>query len=261
MLSLYLPTCKNSSPMQKIFILLACVLLSSLSLKAQDIITKKDGTAIDAKIIAVSDDIVDYKRSNYLDGPVFSISVLDIDRITYANGDVQKFENVEAQEATSRGITLGMKYSEYKNLYDHHEYIPDPRDHYYPVWSGFSSFIISGVGQIENGQTLKGIAMMVGDIGLVLTGCLVGDRVKRGNKTVIHANGGTYACWCGALAIKALSVCDAIKVAKIKNLYWRDCESLMTASSCEIKFMPDLTFLPTAGGLQPAAGMTFAIRF
>lgn len=247
--------------MKQIINLAAFIVISAVSANAQDLITKKDGTTIDAKIISVSDEIVDYKRSNYLDGPTFSISVLDLDFIRYATGDVQKFENKEAEAVVEKGITLGMKYSEYKHLYDADDYYYDYRDHYSPAGSGISSFIFGGVGQMINGQTLKGIGMLFGTVGLAVTGFCVGDRVKNGDKTVLKANGYSIACWCGAAAIDVWSIIDSVYVAKIKNLYWRDCEKLMASHPCDVKLRPDVSFVQTGQSLAPSAGIALAVRF
>jgi len=247
--------------MKKILPLAALLFISAISVNAQDLITKKDGTTIEAKIISVSDNIVEYKRSNYLDGPTFSISVLDLDTVRYASGDVQKFENEEAEAVSEKGITLGMKYSEYKHLYNARDYIYDYKDHYSPVGAGLSSFIFGGVGQMMNGQTLKGIGMLAGTVGLTIAGFFVADKVEDGNKTVLHANGWSVACWCGALALDVWSIVDAVHVAKIKNLYWRDCEHLMASRSFDIKLRPDLAFVQTGQSLTPTAGMSIAIRF
>jgi len=270
--------------MKKIFISVFCIFLSAFALNAQDtasqvkdsvtvkaqetvssttqdFMTKKDGTTIVVKIISVSDDIVEYKRANYLDGPTFSISVLDIDCITYANGDVQKFENVEAQKVVDKGITIGMPYSEYKHFYKSSDYSRQDGDRFSPVASGVSSFFISGLGQMENDQFLKGICMLVGTYGLVVAGCFVGDKMKRADGTsYIKLNGKSYACWAGALAIDVWSICDAIKVAKIKNLYARDCQKIQ-ASTCDIKIMPDLALASAGQNLKPTAGVALVVRF
>lgn len=247
--------------MKRIILLAICAVLSAISINAQDIITKKDGTKIEAKVMAVSDEIVEYKRANYLDGPTFSVSVLDLDYITYANGDKQKFEDVEALAVEEKGITMGMKYSEYKDLYDAHDYYYDYRDRFSPAGSGIASFFIAGLGQMINEQALKGVGMLAGEIGLVIAGYCVADKVRvTGSTTTVKVNGGSIACWCAALAIDIWSICDAVHVAKIKNLYWRDCQHL-TASSCEVKLMPDLAFVPNGQGLQPAAGLSLSIRF
>jgi len=247
--------------MKKIILLIVCTILSALCAKAQDLMTKTDGSTIQVKILSVSDEIVEYKRANYLDGPTFSISVLDLDSITYANGDVQKFEDVEAQAVEDKGVTLGMKYSEYKDLYDPHDYSYDQNDRFSPAVSGVASFFIAGLGQMINEQTLKGVGMLAGELGFFVAGYFVADKVKQeGNKTTIKANGWSIACWCASLAIDIWSICDAVNVAKIKNLYWRDCEHLIS-NSCEIKILPDLAFIPSGQGLQPTAGLALSIRF
>ena len=60
--------------------------------QAQDIIITKDSKKIDAKITKVTQDEIEYKKTNNLDGPIFVIPINDINSIIYANGEVQLFE-------------------------------------------------------------------------------------------------------------------------------------------------------------------------
>ena len=71
----------------KRLILLAFLLVAGYSAFAQDIITKKDGTDIKAKISEVGTTEVKYKNFSNLDGPVYTISKSDILMITYENGE------------------------------------------------------------------------------------------------------------------------------------------------------------------------------
>lgn len=60
---------------------------------AQDIIVKKDGTTILSKVTEVSDTQVKYKKHSNLDGPTYSVNVIDLQCINYENGEIDKFNS------------------------------------------------------------------------------------------------------------------------------------------------------------------------
>lgn len=84
------------------------------SVSAQDVIITRDSKRIDASVQEISDTEVRYKRTDNPDGPVFVIKTQEISSIMFANGEVQSFENVEAeppqQQATSNS---GYGYTDY----------------------------------------------------------------------------------------------------------------------------------------------------
>ena len=63
---------------------------------AQDLIVKKDGSVIQAKVTKIGTTEVEYKKWNNQDGPQYSIAVADILAINYQNGEKETFENVSA---------------------------------------------------------------------------------------------------------------------------------------------------------------------
>lgn len=63
---------------------------------AQDLIVKKDGTVIQAKVTKIGTSEVEYKKWSNQDGPQYSIAVADILAINYMNGEKETFENVSA---------------------------------------------------------------------------------------------------------------------------------------------------------------------
>lgn len=63
---------------------------------AQDLIVKKDGTVIRAKVTKIGTSEVEYKKWSNQDGPQYSIAVADILAINYMNGEKEMFENVSA---------------------------------------------------------------------------------------------------------------------------------------------------------------------
>jgi len=71
----------------KIIILLFLVLLLSISnCLCQDLITKKNGEDIKAKVSEITTNEIRYKRFDNLNGPVYSISKSDVILIKYENG-------------------------------------------------------------------------------------------------------------------------------------------------------------------------------
>ena len=76
--------------MKRVSIVLA-FLLCSCMLSAQDIITKKDGTDIQAKVTEVGQSTISYKKYSNLDGPLYTISISDIVMITYENGEREMY--------------------------------------------------------------------------------------------------------------------------------------------------------------------------
>lgn len=74
--------------------------VSSIGKNNFDIIFKKDGTEIYAKIISVSKDEINYKKINNLEGPSYILSVNDVFMIKYKNGEKDIF-NISKQENTN----------------------------------------------------------------------------------------------------------------------------------------------------------------
>ncbi len=76
--------------MKKILSLLFAVCISA-TMFAADIIVTTQSQRISAKIEEVGLDVVKYRRSDNLTGPIYSIAKSDIQSITYENGYVETF--------------------------------------------------------------------------------------------------------------------------------------------------------------------------
>lgn len=63
---------------------------------AQDLIVKKDGSVIQAKVTKIGTSEVEYKKWSNQDGPQYSIAISDILAINYKNGEKETFDNVGA---------------------------------------------------------------------------------------------------------------------------------------------------------------------
>ena len=74
--------------------------LCSMSASAQDVIVKRDGTAVVCRIINVSSLEIVYKKWTDLQGPNLVLSVADAASITYENGEKKTFDIPAKQEKT-----------------------------------------------------------------------------------------------------------------------------------------------------------------
>ena len=79
------------------------LLLIGTYANAQDLIVKRDGSVIQAKVTKVGTSEVEYKKWSNQDGPQYSIAVADILAINYKNGDKETFENVSSDEKGNSG--------------------------------------------------------------------------------------------------------------------------------------------------------------
>ena len=174
-------------------LLLACLGLAAM--QAQDLITLRDGTDIEAKVLQVSPDEIKYKRTDNPDGPDFILPTSDVLLIRYANGTNQVFDQArkpspeqEAAQATtyndhddvyysaphqaapaSHGwqgdhIPPGLRYKDYKIFYNPKSYVRTPEDRHNPTVSGFCSFLIPGLGQMICGEVGRGFAFLGGSV-------------------------------------------------------------------------------------------------
>ncbi|MGN1213347.1 MAG: hypothetical protein ACI4TR_00475 [Bacteroidaceae bacterium] len=75
---------------------LALLCMTGGHVAAQDLIVKKDGSVIKAKVMKIGTSEVEYKKWSNQDGPQYSISVADILAINYQNGEKETFENVSS---------------------------------------------------------------------------------------------------------------------------------------------------------------------
>ncbi|MBL4652524.1 MAG: hypothetical protein JKY53_06615 [Flavobacteriales bacterium] len=85
----------------KFFIQLVTVLVItafSANAIAQDVILKRDDTKVEAKIIEVHDDEIHYKKFSNIEGPTYVIETSKIKSITYQNGDIEEYVQVQEKE-------------------------------------------------------------------------------------------------------------------------------------------------------------------
>src|SRR6185312_6167842 len=70
----------------------AIAFISTSLLFAQDKIYKKNGPAINAKVIEIGTDEIKYKLTDSPDGPVYVVDKSSLQKIVYADGRVEKYQ-------------------------------------------------------------------------------------------------------------------------------------------------------------------------
>ena len=73
-------------------LLVMFMLLCSTAIFAQDVIVKKDGSTILAKVLEVNTDNIRYKKHSNLNGPTYTIGKSEIMSINYENGEKEVFK-------------------------------------------------------------------------------------------------------------------------------------------------------------------------
>lgn len=179
----------------------------------------------------------------------------------------------------SAQVAPGMKYRELKNLYNARDYVPSSVDPYSKGWAGAASFFVPGLGQAVCGEVGRGFAFFGGEIAFDVVGSVFANKMlsyvqKDANGKYVTDSNGHYvytdekAARNWALAIAGVGVanlayliwdiCDARKVAKVKNMYYQD---LMGVRAMEVNLYPSVDLAMTANGTKPVAGFTLSMQF
>jgi hypothetical protein len=88
--------------MKRFSVLIAAIVVLLGTAQSQDIIIKKNGDEIKAKIIEISDVAVKFKKWENVDGPLYNINPTDIFKIKYENGQSEMFNSAtEIKPVTS----------------------------------------------------------------------------------------------------------------------------------------------------------------
>lgn len=250
----------------KRFICIFILGLSALiSLSAQDIITIKDGTDITAKILEVNINEIKYKRYSDLDGPTYTVAKSDILIVRYENGENEVFNETKQpsyKANTTQNIVEGMKYREYKDFYDTKFYVHQPGDPYSRGWAGVASFFIPGLGECIDGEWGRGLAFIGANMGLGLLGLnQITAYVDSYGNTTYQYNGLYWVIQVARMALNIWSICDAVHVAKVKNMYYQDLRG--QRASLDFNVEPFVTYAQTEtfGSMKPVAGLSMRVSF
>lgn len=80
-------------------LLLGALLFGTTALMAQDVIVRKDGTTILAKVEKVGETTVEYRKWGNQEGALYTLSIANILSINYENGTRDSFESAASKDA------------------------------------------------------------------------------------------------------------------------------------------------------------------
>ena len=153
-----------------------------------------------------------------------------------------------------------MSYNAYKKYYDTGEYIPQPGDPYSRFWNGFASFLIPGLGQCFEGEWLRGVLIFAGNVTL---NSIIIQGTSYDENGGIHYSDTSYTAGIIAFVYGIWSICDAVKIAKIKNMYYQDMKTMRTNMSLSLE--PFVSYAPqsSSSGIAcvPTAGLSLKLNF
>lgn len=147
-------------------------------------------------------------------------------------------------------------YSINKLKYDYRTYIPEYGDPYNPAISGVCSFLIPGLGQMISGEGGRGIAFLGGYLGCAVVYGTGYAQAFNGNYS--GAAGKMLLGIGGMLGIGIWSIVDAVKVAKVNNLYIRDYRK---RTSFDIELSPYLSQININDHIVSPIGMSMRVKF
>lgn len=251
--------------MMKRFLLFAAAWLGGLVLAdAQDLITTRFGEEIEARVVEIREGEVTYKMYKDLDGPTFLLAKGDILLIRFENGETKTFtDDTYYNAADPDAIRPGMKFREYKDLYYAGNYVRQPGDQYSAGWLGVASFVIPGLGQAVAGEWGRALGFAGGN---VLMNILIQNQLEEGDDGKYYYNpySAAAALYLAGIALNIWSTCDAVRVAKIKNMYYQDLRQQRAAMDWKIE--PFFAAAPKsaadpAARTTPTAGLSLRITF
>jgi hypothetical protein len=152
--------------------------------------------------------------------------------------------------------SLNAQYKIYKTKYNFRDYSYELGDPYNPGVAGVCSFLVPGLGQMISGEAGRGVAFLGAEVGF---GIVYFTGVAKAVNTMdVDYYGNTTASGGGAIIVGALgmlvvnvwSIVDAVRVAKVNDMAWRD------------KKRTSFQIDPYFGNKQFAAtGLSFKVQF
>ena len=111
--------------------LILYLLLCVVSAYAKDVITKTDGSTIDAKVEEITESVIKYRKASNTTGPIYTIPIASVATILYENGSIDTFNSPVATTSTSTNQSTSLSDEELlqldksHNLYSGKGYVSD----------------------------------------------------------------------------------------------------------------------------------------
>ena len=246
--------------MKRILSVLSVLLISAAVASAQDLITKKNGEDIMAKVLEIDNANVRYHLYDEPDGVIYTMPKSDILMIRYQSGRNEVFNTAQASgynRVPAVNIRPGMKYKELKKIYNYKDYeasfVERRRK---PGGCGVASFFIPGLGQLIEGEVGRGLAWLggavVSDIMTFVGISELYGRDEFGPEHLAIALGSA-----GGIICSIWSTVEAVRIAKVQNLYYSD----LKQRQLSMELYPSVDYIKFGNAVQPTAGFTLAMKF
>lgn len=151
------------------------------------------------------------------------------------------------------GSFANAQYRINKTKYDYRTYSHQAGDRYSPIVAGVTSYILPGLGQMLSGEGGRGAAFLGGDF--TCTAVFIAGVIIAGKDNI---NTGVTIASLGLLgwtAIDIWAIVDAVRVAKVNNLSFRDKNK--TSINLQINPYIDHYNYNITGKLQPGISLKF----
>lgn len=152
-------------------------------------------------------------------------------------------------------IACDAQYSIYKAKYDYHAYSYQMGDPYKPSMMSLSSAIIPGLGQLIEGESMRGLGFLGGSIALAVFKRIVIWKTDASwtAKDVIRKS-----AFIGQIGLRVWSGINASRIAKVNDLAFRDKYN----STVSLKILPYSGLLDNYGSYKTGpVGITLLVSF
>lgn len=225
----------------------------------EDVVYLKNGSIIHGTIIEqIPNQSIKVKTK---DGSVFVYNMTEVEKMTKEELANSYSENIGySMQGNQLSQVAIPSYKMIKGMYNPKMYVSRPGDPYNPIVSGVCSWIIPGLGQMLSGETGRGLGYLGGFLGFALIG-----GVGSGIAVSSYSDGGIIAGslimvvgYVGMLGIDIASIVDAVRVAKVKNMYLNDPKN---RASMNFEIAPYIEQISMNNQIVTPVGMTMRIKF
>ena len=148
------------------------------------------------------------------------------------------------------------KYRDIRNQYNPRMYVPKVGDVYNPGLTGFASFMVPGLGQMICGEGERGVGFFT--TSMVFYAISLTNLRKAATANIYsHSDYSkkAFIAAIGAASISIISIIDAARVAKVKNMAYRDQET----SRMHLQLKPYLDQNLSIEGKNTHGGLSLAM--
>ena len=158
-------------------------------------------------------------------------------------------------------------YSINKYKYDSRMYMYKYGDPYNPALSGLCSFFIPGLGQMISGETGRGFSFLGGSVGcgviyfagvVQYVGSIYGNGYSSSSNRRALGIGTMMVGVGGIVGLRIWSIVDAVKVAKVNNMYIQD---IRKKSAVSLQFAPYIEPISINNTVAVPVGLSMRVTF